>query len=407
MAVLKILRNDELFATRELALANINSRAQILGDGEVWVATYGTSPNAKSLLAVKRSWGITIFDMDAVSAEIDSKIASAIDNLADIAKSGDASDAATTPISASSATVAVSGDNAADQIASLAQTMKSIQNEAKSYTIIEKTQGLPTNVAHRYKLQETINGTVAEVGENIDILKDSSLIEVYLGSNTDTIDATTGVITKNPVTDPQSMNFAYQLADGTYSLTKIDVSKFLTESEFADGLQVNGAGVVSVKVDSTSENFISVSSNGIKIDGIQDAIDTSIEDLDSTIGGTTVETGKHIAIQVVQENGVLSDLTIAEDDIASASAVQANERVIANALNDLETRKANKTDVQVIEDSILENVAGGNGINVTNKASKSQTISVKLDATTNNNDNILQLSSDGLYLGSIFDCGNY
>lgn len=415
MAVLKILRNDELFSTRQQALTNINSRALTLGDGEVWIATYGTAPNAKSLLAVKRNWGVTVFDMDAVSAEIDEKIAEAINSLADIAKTGRAEDAETDPISASQTTVAVTGDNAADQIASLAQTIKRVQTEAKSYTIIEKTGTLPTNVAHRYKLQQTVNGTTTEVGENIDIYKDSSLIEVYLGSNTDTINPVTGVITKNPVTDPQSMNFAYQLADGTYSLTKIDVSKFLTESEFADGLQVSGAGVVSVKVDTTSEkdsqttpvDFLSVSSNGVKVQGIKAEIDRKIAGLDSTIGDTTVETGKHIAVEVVQENGVLTDITITEDDIASASDVQATERVISSALNDLEARKANKTELQEAEDNMLENIVAGNGINATNKASKSQTVSIKLDNITGNNDNILGLSSNGLYLSSIYDCGNY
>lgn len=152
------------------------------------------------------------------------------------------------------------------------------------------------NVKEAYRLQ-TIGGSAA-IGDVVKVYKDSALQEVYLGANTDTINASTGVITKNTVTDPQSMNFAYQLADGTYSLTNIDVSKFLTQSEFGDGLQVSNAGVVSVKKDTTSGkvriadvptgetegsagdtglvDVLTVSSDGVKVDNIQDAIDYAV-----------------------------------------------------------------------------------------------------------------------------------
>jgi hypothetical protein len=152
-------------------------------------------------------------------------------------------------------------------------------------------------VKEAYRLQ-TIGGSAA-IGDVVKVYKDSALQEVYLGASTDTIDASTGVITKNTVTDPQSMNFAYQLANGTYSLTKIDVSKFLTQSEFGDGLQVSNAGVVSVKKDTTSGkvriadvptgetegsagdtglvDVLTVSSDGVKVDNIQDAIDYAVQ----------------------------------------------------------------------------------------------------------------------------------
>ena len=155
---------------------------------------------------------------------------------------------------------------------------------------------LATNVKEAYRL--VYGNSTTAIGQQINVYKDSSLKEVYLGASTDTINASTGDITKNTVDDPQSMNFAYQLADGSYSLVKIDVSKFLTESEFGNGLQVSG-GVVSVKVDSTSGkvrtaatpsgvtpgsaddsglvDVLSVSSNGVKVDNIQAAIDYAVQ----------------------------------------------------------------------------------------------------------------------------------
>ena len=170
------------------------------------------------------------------------------------------------------------------------------------------------NVKEAYQLQ-TINGSTA-IGDVVKIYKDSALQEVYLGADTDTVNASTGVVTKNTVTDPQSMNFVYQLADGTYSMTKIDVSKFLTESEFGDGLSVSNAGVVSVNpgngieidngtvaakigdgltfggtnndeitvlIDNTNDThgYLSVSANGVALNG--DAIDDAIENAATTL----------------------------------------------------------------------------------------------------------------------------
>lgn len=424
--VLKILRNQELFSTRQAALTNINSKVteNVVHDGEMWIATYGNAQSAKSILAIYHKQHVTTFDLDEITGDIASQIQEAMSGLADIATSGLASDAETTPITGSSTTVAVTGDNAADQIASLAQTLKTIENNSYKYKLVKLTAAEVTalsdvNVKEAYKLVsyqgDDVPGTTTytQVGDVVKIYKDSALQEVYLGASTDTINATTGVITKNTVTDPQSMNFAYQLADGTYSLIKIDISKFLSESEFGDGLQVSGAGVVSVKADTTSsdaEAFITVGANGVKISGVQSAIDTSIAALDATIGSTTVATGDHVAIQIVETDGVLTGVTVTEDNIASQDYVEEMERVTSNALNDLETRKADKSDLDTLSGAALEQVVAGNGIAVTTKSNNSQTVSVKLDTTndsTPGSANALDLSSNGLYLSETIDCGTY
>ena len=85
MAVLKLLRNQTLYATHEAALTAIDQMANNLHDGELWVATYGTSPNAKSILALKRTDGLTIFDnetsSDAITAVINALDATVKDGL--------------------------------------------------------------------------------------------------------------------------------------------------------------------------------------------------------------------------------------------------------------------------------------------------------------------------------------
>ena len=69
---------------------------------------------------------------------------------------------------------------------------------------------------------------------------------------------------------------SYILADGTYKLAKLDYSKFLEETEFANGLEVNNHKIY-VKINQLSESFLSVSSAGVKLTGVQNAINTAVD----------------------------------------------------------------------------------------------------------------------------------
>ena len=419
--VLKLLRNDTLFSTREQALTYINRMAQTLGDGEFWASTYGQAGQAKSILAFKRDTGVTIFDVESIGGDI-------IANLATIATSGLASDAATTPIAGSSTSVAVEGSNAAAQIASLATTLKTVQDNASKYKMVALTpQEIAAlsdeNVKEAYKVvsyqgAETAQTVYTQVGDAVKIYKDSSLIESYLGSSVDTVDTTTGTVTKyvyqlisdnaqhitqeaynalsnedkalyEPI-NSQSLNFVYQLANGAYSLVKIDVSKFLAENEFKDGLQVSPSGEVSIKLDTESDEYITVSENGLKLTGIKDALD-SLQALLDEFGLVT--------------SAALNDLETRKADKSDLNNLSAEYNTFKNqtnqTLNDLQQNKADKANT-------LTEVVAGNGIDVTEKENNEQTVSVKLDTTkTGNEGNALTVSENGLYFSKTIDCGEY
>lgn len=94
-------------------------------------------------------------------------------------------------------------------------------------------------------------------------------------------------------------------------------------------------------------------------------ITTAINALDATVGSTTVDTGKHVAVQVVEADGVLTGITITEDDIASASDLEELETTVENnayttsaALNDLNSRTTTlETSVNAIDLTIKANKA--------------------------------------------------
>ena len=150
-------------------------------------------------------------------------------------------------------------------------------------TIIKENTNLEANVREQYKLAYKVgdNAAVAITGaEPIKIYKDSSLYSVYLGHTDDTLTNAdqSGESVDTAVTDGTgntALVYIMHLENDKYKLIAVDVETFLSESEFKDGLQVNN-GEVSVKIDDTSETFLTVSPTGVKLSGVQDAINAAV-----------------------------------------------------------------------------------------------------------------------------------
>lgn len=139
-----------------------------------------------------------------------------------------------------------------------------------SITIAKVTSDDAT-IAASYQLQ--VNGEAK--GTTIDIAKDQSIKDINVLDMNATLKADGTIQAGNPV-GSTALCISYILADGTYKLAKLDYSKFLEETEFANGLEVKDHKVY-VKVDPQSESFLSVSSTGVKIDGVQNAINTAVD----------------------------------------------------------------------------------------------------------------------------------
>ena len=104
-----------------------------------------------------------------------------------------------------------------------------------------------SNVREAYRLKKGNNNVDDTV---IKIYKDSAL--------------------QNVVLQDQKLVFTYLKVDGTTATIEVDVSKFLTEQEFGNGLSVSSDGIVSIKIDSTSQSNLTVGPNGLKLSGVVD-----------------------------------------------------------------------------------------------------------------------------------------
>ena len=309
---------------------------------------------------------------------------------------------------------------------SIGSISEEIEGNLKSYKVVEVSSPASTSQAE-YKIQEKVgDGNWGDVdgSSTIVVPKDNAFVTAQLGHVGATADASTGDITDGSGED--ALLIEYKNGSGVYTLVAIPVGDFLRESEFKNGLDVNANGEVSVKIDTTStgaESFITVGEDGVKISGVQNAIETAITDalgqdgeiaeaietaitdvitdLDATVGSQTVESGKHIAVEVVEEDGLLTAVTVTEDDIASASRLEEVERVTAEALNDLEMRKITLEDLS----NFVTNVNGGNGISVSENG-QSKTVSVDLDTDSTN---ALSFNGGKLYCPNnlSINCGTY
>ena len=159
-----------------------------------------------------------------------------------------------------------------------------------------------TTVKEEYALK---NASGETIGSTIKIYKDSSLVSItYIKDPADT--------------HYQNLEYVYIDASGNTQTEYVDMSSLVLEAEFASGVTFSD-GVAHGVVDSTSETFLTVGTNGFKLSGVQNAIDTAVsgavETLDANVSGNST----HVTVGVGEEDGVITSVTVSEDNIANAN----------------------------------------------------------------------------------------
>lgn len=246
----------------------------------------------------------------AETGTVGSKIKANTDAIATL--NGDATKAG----SVSKAIADLVGDAAADYntLGKLEDKIQAVESAAKSYSIQAITEDLAANVKEAFKLVDE-DGT--QCGSTINVYKDSSLKSAALGK---------AVINE---VEQDCLILTYIDVNGAEQVVNISVGDFLRESEFKNGLAVSSVdGTVSVKIDEASESFLSVSATGVKLAGVQDAINAKADGLNANV--TSAEGGK-VQVNVVESKGVITGVTVTESDIASAKELDDLEALVGTA----------------------------------------------------------------------------
>ena len=431
MAVLKLLRNQTLYATHEAALTAIDQMANNLHDGELWVATYGTSPNAKSILALKRTDGLTIFDnetsSDAITAVINALDATVKYGLnpandTQVAEGKHVgvkvveTDGVLTSISvvendiASAALLGQTTDTkenqtafgyikkeTADRIAAIealdytdpAVAKQFVTSVSEANGIISVSRGEVTSTDKTVKVTGSDDSSNIDLAVNVDgttIVKDntngtlsvaSSALTQYVGDKainvsgvnasnqktislvipntekvlsqdadglkttialksvtptdenvreeyelqgvngqklgTDTIKIYKDQTLKDASFANQILTLTYILDNGTEKAVPIDMSSLVLETEVENGIQAVDHKL-SIKLDDTGDDtgtgkFLTVGANGLKLNGVSNAITNAINALN--VGhSTATDAATFITTEISETNGIVSNKAV-------------------------------------------------------------------------------------------------
>lgn len=172
-----------------------------------------------------------------------------------------------------------------------------------------------TTIKEEYALY---NGDGVQLGNSIKIYKDQSIVSITLEDNDGS--GQTG----------QYLKYTYIDASGNTQSTYVNISSLLVEAEFKSGVTADSNGIVHGVVDSTSENFLTVGADGFKLSGVQNAINSAVNDVDTALQelSGSVQTFSAATVSEIERiEGKLSD----------------DEKVIAESINQLNA-KLDKTE---------------------------------------------------------------
>lgn len=241
-------------------------------------------------------------------------------------------------------------------------------------------------------LAQSTDGLKAELGLTLDNSTGVLTLTGKGGAALATIDLPLEQILKTAEFDPSTnhLELVFNTTTGDQSI-EVDLSELVDTYTAGNGLELSGTAF-SVKKDPNSESYLTVSANGVKLDGVDDAISTAVDAAKSELNDS-INTVKAYTVntKAISTNPVLNGADIALTGYtkpAAGGAVAAGDTINA-AIGKLE---------KGLESAVaggLTSVAAGDGISVTPVSSNSQTISAKLSTDEGN---LLKMGADqGLF----------
>ncbi len=261
----------------------------------------------------------------------------------------------------------------------------SLKLDAADKVLTQTTDGLLANINLTWSNTAGLKligkgGTEIATVPATDFVKDGMLQNVELKTAS----------AEEPVGGAQSGTFLVFTfnTDAGGKVINLNVTSLIDVYTAGNGIEVTGK-VISVKRDGSSEAFLTIGADGIKLSGVQDAINTAQQ----TVQG---------AIDKVESSvGLGTDGTFT----APVSATYVNDATsVMDAITQLDTQaKANADAIDAVRDAAISVVAG-NGINISGSGTE-KTITAVAKAS----DPMIEVTNEGIGLkdDAVFDCGTY
>lgn len=154
--------------------------------------------------------------------------------------------------------------------------------------------------------------------------------------------------------------------------------------------EADAAGSVYARIAALSAEDVDLGARLDALEGEEGALatakkytDDEIAKLDATVGSQAIAEGKHIAVEVVEANGVLTTLTVVENDIASAATLAAVKEDVDAFFKDASFAEAAKDTLKELQDYIDSDVQGAAAMSKSiadNKAAIEKEVKDRADA---------------------------
>ena len=193
------------------------------------------------------------------------------------------------------------------------------------------------NVKEAYKVVSVNKeGTKTTVGDIIKIYKDSSLKSIEY----------TEVNDKSK--KGQFLKYVYTLADGTEKTVYVDMSKLVDQAEVEKGIQAID-GKLSIKLAEGNEaDFLTVDANGLKLSGVQTAIDTAKNEVQNNLNAeiTRAEAAEKANADAIK---ILNGAETVTGSVAK-SVADAKKELLGDAATEYNTLGKLEDKIQALDD---------------------------------------------------------
>ena len=405
---LGLLRNGKVYANKQLAIQGLTQSAT--NDGVAKLARYleeisGTSyirtvvgfyANAAEMEdAGGGQSSYTILDIDGSAADL-VQLSGAVESINDIIGDGIGGETLTEAIeelNESLGTGFTSAHTVADALAELEEALK----ESLKVTIEEN--GESSEYAKVYTIKQG-GETIGEINIPKDIVIKSGSLVYGLWSG-ETFEENTE---EHYYGDEPAIKLVLNNDDVLY----INARDLVDTYTAGDGIEISSGGAISLKIDSEGEPFLTVGEDGIKIDGVQTAIEAAIDQNALEAGdGISIHSNKVNAVAAgYSAPAIKNPITVDESGIKFSSMLDcgfydSNVQVASNAEEVNAIDNPNDTDLFLTSEEAVESLAKGNGktFNSISVANTELDTTVQLTAT----DSIV---IDGLDVSGTKDNGN-
>lgn len=205
----------------------------------------------------------------------------------------------------------------------------SIKLDTSDKVLTLGTSGLLSNISLKYiQKGDSTPAKIQLIGKNSTVI-----------SEIDASDFVMDGMLENVELDGNNLKFTFNTDSGQDVIT-VDLSKYIDVYSSGNGIEISGK-TISIKRDSTSETFFTVGANGIKLSGVQDAINAAKSETGNyTINAKKISTNPTLNGGDIQLTGYSSIPDVSQQDISDTTNINTAIKILQYLIGEVTSQSA-------------------------------------------------------------------